>query len=189
MEKDKSKQIVDCNNSIANHERNIKKWERMVADAKSAIAYNKDRIKCLEGLEYYVYVVFVNGEPRYVGKGKKDRYKHAVTGASSCPELNRDYFSNKYIEVMFAKKYLTESQALEEERNWIGQMNDHYWGHDKLYNKDVPAKYDYMDECMEYFYHKWLQHGIDNSSNEGVIVVKPQNKGSVWMRQNHLEEV
>lgn len=170
----KDKAITACNNNIMKHERNIKKWRRMIADAQSAIEYNKDQIKNLQGLEYYVYVVFVDGLPRYVGKGKKARYKHAVSGASSCPELNRDYFQNKYIEVMFAERYLTEEQALEAERNWIGQMNSTYWGRDRIYNKDIPSDFDYMDEPTSNFYHSWFTHAVDNSSNGGVVIVRPE---------------
>lgn len=176
----KEKSVTDCNNNIAKHERNIKKWHRMIKDAQSAIQYNKDRIKTLQGLEYYVYVVFVDGKPRYVGKGKKDRYKHAVSGASSCPELNRDYFANKYIEVMFAERFLTEDQALRSEQSWIGQMDSVYFDEDRIYNKNIPAKFDYVDECAEYFYHGWFNHATDNSKNEGVVVVKPKDIGSVW---------
>lgn len=75
-----------------------------------------------------------------------------------------------------------------EKKEWIGQMNEHYWGEDKLYNKEIPAKFDYFDERMEYFYYHWFKHAIDNSSNEGVVVVRPKNKGSVWMK-SHLEEL
>lgn len=179
------KEINNCNNSMAKYEKNIRKWKRMIENAEKAITYNKDKIKHVQGLEYYVYVVFVDGEPRYVGKGKKDRYKHPVSGSSSCAELNRDYFQNKYIEVLFAERFLTEQKALEAEQNWIGQMNEYYWGEDKLYNKEIPNKFHYMDECAEYFYYSWFTHAIDNSSNDGVKIVKPENKGSVWSNTKH----
>ena len=40
---------------------------------------------------YYVYVCKVDGVPKYVGMGKGGRWKHCVSGKSSCSELNRNF--------------------------------------------------------------------------------------------------
>lgn len=101
---------------------------------------NEEEDKC-----YYVYVVFVEGEPKYAGKGSGERYKHAVGGTSSVAELNRDFFSNKKIEVgiLFGNITMSEEEAIEYERNVIGSL---YSDHD-IYNKTLPKEdsYTYMD--------------------------------------------
>lgn len=180
-------EIVSCRNSIAKHEQNIRKWNRMIQDAKSAIEYNNDKIKRLEGLIYYVYVVYVEGHPRYVGKGKANRYRHPVSGISSCPELNKDFFDNKYIEVMYAEKYMTEEKALKEESDWIGRFNEAYVSGQTpspLYNKTIPEKFEYYDERIDYFYNHWFKHAVDNSDKEGVIIKRPAYCESVWQELN-----
>ena len=176
--------LLKHESSITSHENSIRKWEGMIEKAREAIQYNKDRILDIKGFEYYVYVVFVEGEARYVGKGKKDRYKHAVSGCSSCLELNKDFFSGKYIEVMFAETGLTERSALNLELDWMYQVkSDSYNSKTRqyeIYNKNTPEKADYKDESMSYFYHKWFTHAVDNSKEEGVVVKRPEWKGSVW---------
>lgn len=177
-------QILKYEAAISGHENSIRKWESMIVKAKEAIHYNRERILDTQGLEYYVYVVFVDAIPMYVGKGKKDRYKHAVSGCSSCVELNKDYFAGKYIEVMFAEKGLSEQSALNLEADWIYQVNSESYScidsSYRIYNKQIPDKADYKDECMSYFYHRWFNHAIDNSEQEGVVVKRPKWAGSVW---------
>ena len=68
---------------------------------------------------YYVYIVLVDGELRYIGKGSGDRWKHSISGASSVPELNRDHFAGKYIEVRTLGERFTEAMAVEVERDLI----------------------------------------------------------------------
>jgi len=181
-------QILKYESAIVNHENSIRKWEAMIAKAKESIQYNQERILDTQGLEYYVYVVFVDGIPMYVGKGKKDRYKHAVSGCSSCIELNKDYFAGKYIEVMFAEKGLSEQSALNLEADWIYQVNsESFHNKQRIYNKQIPEKADYKDECMSYFYHRWFQHATDNSDQEGVVVIRPEYTGSVWDNVSNKE--
>lgn len=174
-------QIQRYEATIVRHENSIKKWEAMIVKAKESIRYNRERILDTQGLEYYVYVVFVDAIPMYVGKGKKDRYKHAVSGCSSCMDLNKDYFTGKYIEVMFAETGLSEQSALNLEADWIFQINsESFHNQQRIYNKQIPVKADYKDECMSYFYHRWFTHATDNSDQEGVVVIRPKNTGSVW---------
>lgn len=68
---------------------------------------------------FYVYFVYVEGELRYIGKGKGKRYKHPTSGISSCRELNRDYFAGKKIEVVKYRQHLDEVEALKVERTQI----------------------------------------------------------------------
>jgi hypothetical protein len=92
------------------------------------------KIDRLENNCYYVYIVFVDGVPKYVGKGTGDRYKHAVSGSSSVKELNKDFFDGKYIEVriVFGQRNMTEKCALQVEQDVILTLKEH-----GLYNKRV----------------------------------------------------
>lgn len=70
----------------------------------------KKQIKC-----YYVYVCYVDNEPKYIGMGKGRRLDHCTSGKSSCPELNKDFFEGKSLRVEKVKEKLTNSQARIEE--------------------------------------------------------------------------
>ena len=170
----KETKIAKLKNSNRKHEEDIRRWQKAIQDSSRIVSDNNGKLKLLEAEgEFYVYVVYVDGFPRYVGKGKKDRYKHAVSGSSSCPELNRDFFQGKYIEVLFVERYMTEKKALAKELDWIGQISSCYdEGTADVYNKNVPVKFNYYDECMEYFYHHWFTHACDNSK-QGVKRVIP----------------
>jgi hypothetical protein len=102
------------------------------------------RINKLEGNCYYVYLVFVDDDLRYIGKGKGDRYKHAISGASSVAELNRDFFNGCHIEVrlLLGGYDLSEKEALKQEMDALGSNIG-----DGLYNKNFPkqGEYEYMD--------------------------------------------
>ena len=169
LTKSKESKIVELKNSNLKHEENIRRWTKAIQEASRVVSENKDKIKQLEAEgEFYVYLVYVDAVPRYVGKGKKARYKHAVSGSSSCPELNRDYFQGKYIEVVFVETLLTEENALRKEQDWIGQVASEEV---ELYNKSVPARFHYWDESMRYFYHHWFKHACDNLSAGAKRVV------------------
>ena len=58
--------MVACRNNIAKHEENIRKWQRMIKEAQDGIDYQKRQILRLEGKEYYVYMVFVDAQAKYV---------------------------------------------------------------------------------------------------------------------------
>lgn len=60
---------------------------------------------------FYVYQAFVDGELKYIGKGKGKRWEHCTSGSSSCSELNRDFHEGKNIEVVKYKENLQEFEA------------------------------------------------------------------------------
>lgn len=80
--------------------------------------------------EYYVYVCFVDGDVKYIGMGKGDRYKHCTSGTSSCAELNRDLFTNKEMRVEIKYHSLTRNEAAYKEAEVIAQYD-----FTQLYNK------------------------------------------------------
>lgn len=144
--------------------------------AKSRLDWCKEQERFATEGRYYTYIVFVNAKAVYVGKGKNDRYKHAVTGTSSCLELNRDFFQGKYIEVRFLEKYLTEEKALERENFWISHLKslaqydcfgEHGW---EIYNKcNTPPKFQF-DIGEDYIYHVASKHAISH----GMEKVQPK---------------
>lgn len=68
---------------------------------------------------YYVYQAFVEGELKYIGKGKGNRAEHCYSGKSSCSELNRDFHAGKNIVVTKYEENLLESEAQIIESNLI----------------------------------------------------------------------
>ena len=79
--------------------------------------------------KYYVYGAYVDGVLKYVGKGTGNRYKHCMSGKSSCVELNRDFFSDKEILVKFIAENLCEKEAFNIEADSIEKHSS------TLYNK------------------------------------------------------
>lgn len=143
----------------------IKDLESEIRSNREKAAMWKDRMHKEEGKGFYVYGVFVDGKGVYVGKGKGDRYKHPVSGCSSVKRLNEDYFNGKYIEVRFLEKYVTEQEALEKEKHWIGMFSTFidYLPEGEvsyLYNKDVPEKFDYWDIGENQIYHLYSTPAI-----------------------------
>lgn len=65
---------------------------------------------------YYVYGCYVDDVLRYIGKGKGDRWKHCISGSSTCKELNRDFFLGKKMVVKMLFEGLSEKYALEIEK-------------------------------------------------------------------------
>lgn len=77
--------------------------------------------------KYYVYKCFVDDKLRYVGKGKGDRYKHTISGRSTCARLNEAFFDGKEIKIKFFKWGLTDKQALFEESKLINHNVNSLW--------------------------------------------------------------
>jgi len=80
---------------------------------------------------YYVYVCYVDDIVRYVGKGKGNRYKHCVSGKSTCAELNKALFTGSELSVERVFMGLSEEQAFAWEQEVIDGI-----GLDNLYNKN-----------------------------------------------------
>ncbi len=92
--------------------------------------------------DYYVYIVFVDKNIRYIGKGKGTRFCHAVSGTSHVYDLNRDYFENAAIEIFCYAEGLTEINALNLESGLIS-----VYSRNGLYNtKGVKETY-VMSAC------------------------------------------
>lgn len=125
--------------------RDIKQLKSDLKAGKENIQKLKAKINKAEGNCYYVYIVFVNGVPKYVGKGQGNRFKHPVSGVSSVQELNRDFFKGHDIEVrlLFGSRNMSENQALLYERNCIGTISSLY----DIYNRVLPKEdeYEHMD--------------------------------------------
>lgn len=73
---------------------------------------------------YYVYHCFVDGNLRYIGMGKGDRYKHCNSGKSSCAELNRDFLEDRKIDVQIIAKGLSKDEAVWTEISEINSNKD-----------------------------------------------------------------
>lgn len=69
--------------------------------------------------KHYVYAVKVDGQTKYIGMGCGNRFKHALSGKSSCVGLNRDYFAGKKIQVMEVQSGLSKQEAVALEKEWI----------------------------------------------------------------------
>lgn len=96
-------------------------------------------------LKDYVYLVVVNSELKYIGKGCMDRWKHTISGTSHVRALNADYFKGKEMVVYIAKAGMTTEEALELESTLIHTFSKQ--GFD-LYNTQgvgVQRKYEYIN--------------------------------------------
>lgn len=81
--------------------------------------------------KYYVYGCYVDGKLKYVGMGSRDRYKHCISGKSSCSELNRDFHEGKTLYVDFFQKNMNRVDAMHLENKLILENLE------ALYNKKV----------------------------------------------------
>lgn len=165
-------------NDITKVSLSVTKAKRELEDKEKYLNELKRRLNKLQGNCYYVYIVFVNGEPKYVGKGTGDRYKHAVSGASSVPNLNRDFFNNEHIEVaiLFGNKNMPEKEAFKYEMDVIGSLKIF-----DIYNKIIPEEgcYSYMDcdfrdyskavICNKDYKYPRYRNRIEKDMYEGII--------------------
>ena len=78
---------------------------------------------------YYVYVCYVNKVAKYVGMGKGSRFKHCISGKSSCANLNRDFFNEDEMDTVIVESGLTRADALLRESFLIYEI-----GIENLYN-------------------------------------------------------
>ena len=182
---DNLKSVID---SISNLEEDSRALMRKVeSNFYKLEELNKLKNK-LSGTNFYVYLVYVDGHLKYIGKGSGDRWKHAIRGASSVPELNRDHFAGKYIEVRLCKhKNLTEAQAFKLEADIIythlvtddksrGFYSHTTWKDLKttkmcmgsLYNKMFPPQGEYLNTSLLEFSTPIR----DDVSHNGACMIK-----------------
>ena len=83
--------------------------------------------------KYYVYGCYVDEELKYIGHGCNNRWKHCVSGTSSCSELNRDFHEGKAMRVDKLHIKLSKEQAQQLEEKLIAE------NFETLYNKVVRA--------------------------------------------------
>lgn len=82
-----------------------------------------------------MYGAYVDSVLKYIGKGKKGRYKHCTGGVSTCVDLNRDlFFLGKEIIVKFLAENLTNQESISLESDMINNSTT------TLYNKSIPYK-------------------------------------------------
>lgn len=76
---------------------------------------------------HYVYIAQHDGKPYYIGSGKKDRYKHCLSGTSHSFLLNQHFFcSADKLEVVIYQEGMTEEDALALEYRLILEHNPPY---------------------------------------------------------------
>ncbi len=105
--------------------------------------------------EYYVYACVVDNQIKYIGMGKGDRYKHCMSGTSSCPELNRDFFSGKEMSVEIIKHSMSRTEAAYAEAECISNLP-----FEQLYNKQRGKRKDLkgVDKMVDCFCKLAKQH-------------------------------
>lgn len=77
---------------------------------------------------YYVYVVRIDNEVVYVGKGSGDRSDHINSGTSSNYEANKSHFSGIVADVERITTGLTEPDAFELETHLIKEISPKWNG-------------------------------------------------------------
>ena len=132
---------------------------------------------------YYVYICYVENAIRYVGMGKGNRYKHCVSGKSSCSELNKDFHAGKNMRVEIFKDSLTENDARLLEAYLVEQNIE------GLYNKvvhqtkrSVPSSKRIKD--LKLLYSNWAT-GEDEVKFEKFVL----DRGISCESRNYLEMV
>lgn len=109
--------------------------------------------------DHYVYLVFVDRNLRYIGKGQKDRYTHAISGISHVWELNKAYFSDAVIEVVCYAEGLSHENALSLEDSLISLWSCAEGRN--LYNtKSINKQPSHLPDCTEGDLFKMYRHNL-----------------------------
>jgi len=116
--------------------REVESLEGKLKSKQAELARTIRQEEVAANLRYYVYFCLVDGEMAYIGKGTGDRWKHTISGISSCRELNRDWFSGKSFSVFRTEDNLTEDEALLQEEEFIFSFVE--FG--KLHNRVLPSE-------------------------------------------------
>ena len=105
------------------------KVPKFIPDIGNVLDETTTRLKVLrdtkdEDSANYVYIAKVDGIPRYVGRGTRDRYKHTYSGTSNCYELNKAHFNGQDIKIEFVATGLSKEMAQVAEAYAIGLLRD-----------------------------------------------------------------
>lgn len=88
-------------------------------------------------MKFYVYLASIDGEVKYVGKGKGLRYQHVNSGVSSCYQANKAHFEGLFIEIDFYKYFEFEEDALLLEKELITSIQPPW---NIIFNDSNPQK-------------------------------------------------
>jgi hypothetical protein len=136
-------------------------------------------------IKYYVYAAFgVNDELLYIGKGSGNRYKHCLSGASNCRDINRYYFQNGEagcIRVKILKKLLSNNEALHYEIAKIKKLKP-------LFNSDHNNKVRYIQSIVEKYsdkerFEKGYKVDFARMMNEYIKSIEEGDLGTTEMIQ------
>lgn len=149
-------------------------------------------------MKFYVYLASIDGDVKYVGKGKDTRFQHVNSGISSCYMANKAHFEGKFIDVDFYKFFELEEDALLFEKEvitaiqppWNIIFNDQNAAKRRLLSKEkkVPQKQDratsqYLGvskllkpyggkRSPEKYYRAWCRVGKDTKKHIGCYITE-----------------
>jgi len=87
-------------------------------------------------MDYYIYLASLNDIPRYVGFGRKKRFKHVNSGTSHVRKLNEVVLRDrKLFSITILIKGLSKSEASEKERSFIEKFGREDLGTGSLWNE------------------------------------------------------
>jgi hypothetical protein len=124
-------------------------------------------------MEYYVYLHINpnNGEPFYVGKGKKSRYRDT----NKRSKLWKDYYKNNGFDVIFLEENLTNEESMRLERYWINRI-----GFNNLLNQTKGGEgsegFKHNKETIEILRENMLNRNLTGENN-------PNYGGGNWSEE------
>ncbi len=122
-------------------------------------------------MSYHVYACYVDDVVKYVGYGKKQRYKHCQSGKSSSVLLNKAFFQNKKMETVLVFQDLTKEEAELREAMIIDEI-----GLENLYNISNPMFSDKTESKKIQKIKSFLDDLYENIINiEDLSVTKIRN--------------
>lgn len=121
---------------------------------------------------YYVYQAYVDGELKYIGKGKGNRIDHCTSGKSSCAELNRDFHLGKEIKVIKYKEGLIASEADYFEMQLISEHLEN-----GIYNKRTTTNYSSKPNIERMKDVKVLGKDMDDKVVKHICTLAPEITG------------
>lgn len=143
----------------------LTKYNHEVSKIKLSIEKLRRQLYIDNKEHYYVYVCLVNGEPKYVGMGSGERYKHCQSGVSSCKELNKDFFEFGADNMLTVKveSQLSRERAQYLENSLIAHLIEDF--SESLYNKKVDMQGDLDSDG--YHMRFWMCIAIEDAKYVG----------------------